>query len=143
LLPFKDAEDVRQFLKRYLDQRVRFYLTRDQSELDQINSDTARLQAELWSTVSRAATAQPTPVMALTVAGMNDVLNSQGYSQAAWWNRIPLAAWTMMGLIAFACNFLVGHGERRGAAPLLLALPLILSIPRRRQSHQQLRTSME
>jgi hypothetical protein len=129
LLPVKDAEDVRQLLKRYLDQRVRFYLTRDQGQLDQINSDTAKLQADLWSTVSRAATAQPTPIMALTVAGMNDVLNSQGYSQAAWWNRIPLAAWTMMGLIALACNFLVGYGERRGAAPVLLALPLIISIP--------------
>jgi hypothetical protein len=128
LLP-KDAEDVRQLLKRYLDQRVQFYLTRDQEQLDQINSDTAKLQAELWSTVSRAATVQPTPVMALTVAGMNDVLNSQGYSQAAWRNRIPLAAWTMMGLIALACNFLVGYGERRRAVPLLLALPLILSIP--------------
>jgi hypothetical protein len=36
---------------------------------------------------------QPTPLVALAVAGMNDVLNTQGYTQAAWWNRIPPAAW--------------------------------------------------
>lgn len=37
------------------------------------------------------AGAQPTPIFALVVAGMNDVLNSQGYTQAAWWNQIPIA----------------------------------------------------
>jgi hypothetical protein len=41
----------------------------------------------------RAATPQRTAVGALVVSGMNDVLNSQGYTQAAWWNRIPDAAW--------------------------------------------------
>jgi hypothetical protein len=34
--------------------------------------------------------------MALVVNGMNDVLNSQGYTLAAWRNRIPLAAWALM-----------------------------------------------
>ena len=36
-----------------------------------------------------SALSQPTPFMALVASGMNDVLNSQGYTQAAWWNRIP------------------------------------------------------
>jgi hypothetical protein len=26
---------------------------------------------------------------------MNDVLNSQGYTRTAWWNRIPIAAWIL------------------------------------------------
>jgi hypothetical protein len=129
LLPAKDAKDVRELLKRYLDQRILFYLTHDEPRLSKINSDTRTLQADLWSTTSQAASTQPTPVMALAVAGMNDVLNAQGYTQAAWWNRIPVAAWVMMGLIAISCNFLVGYGERRRGAPLLLVLPLIISIP--------------
>ena len=58
------------------------------------------------------ATAQPTPIMALVVAGMNDVLNRQGYVQAAWWNRIPAAAWGLMLAIAMVCNMLVGYGLR-------------------------------
>jgi len=129
LLPAGDAKDVRALLKRYLDQRVLFYLTRDEQQIDRINSDTRTLQSDLWSITSRAAGTQPTPLMALAVAGMNDVLNSQGYTQAAWWNRIPVAAWAMMGLIAISCNFLVGFGERRRGAPLLVVLPLIISIP--------------
>jgi hypothetical protein len=129
LLPATEAKDVRQLLQRYLDQRVLFYVTRDERHIHQINSETQKLQADLWSIVSRVANAQQTPVVALAVASMNDVLNSRGHTQAAWWNRIPIAAWAMMGLIAIACNFLVGYGERRRGVPLLLVLPLIVSIP--------------
>lgn len=50
---------------------------------------TTRLQNELWGVVQAAAAAQPTRPVALAVGGMNDVVNSQGYTQAAWWNRIP------------------------------------------------------
>jgi hypothetical protein len=82
---------VRELLKKYLDQRVLFYTTRNQQKLAKINSDTAELQKELWSAV-RSRTAQPTPLVALAISGMNDVLNSQGYTQAAWWNRIPTPA---------------------------------------------------
>jgi hypothetical protein len=74
------------------------------------------------------AESQPTPIVALAAAGMNDVLNSQGYTQAAWWNRIPVAAWALMGVIAIACNVLIGYGERRTRAFVLLILPVIVSI---------------
>ena len=58
---------------------------------------------------------------------MNDVLNSRGYTQAAWLNRIPIAAWGLMAAIAICCNLLIGYGARRGEAKavLLLVLPLI------------------
>jgi hypothetical protein len=73
---------------------------------------------------------QPSPIVALAVAGMNDVLNSQGYTQAAWWNRIPLAAWVLMGAIAIFSNLLVGYGARNAKAErgLHLVLPLVVSI---------------
>jgi len=129
LLPAEGAKDVRELLKKYIDQRILFYLTGDEQQINQINSETRTLQAGLWSTTSRAANTQPTPLTALAVAGMNDVLNAQGYTQAAWWNRIPIAAWAMMGLIAICSNFLVGYGEHRRGVPLLLVLPLIISIP--------------
>ena len=61
---------------------------------------------------------------------MNDVLNSQGYTQAAWWNRIPIAAWALMGAIAVGCNLLVGFNARRieGKIKRLFILPLIVSV---------------
>ena len=46
---------------------------------------------------------------------------AQGYTQAAWWNRIPNAAWLLMMTIATASNVLLGYGARRTARfPLML-----------------------
>jgi hypothetical protein len=129
LLPPAGATTVRALLSRYLDQRISFYGSREAEQLRQITARTAQLQNDLWSAVQAPATAQPNPVLALAVAGMNDVFNSQGYTQAAWWNRIPHAAWGLMAIIAICCNLLVGYGARntRGGG-LLLILPLIVSI---------------
>ena len=59
---------------------------------------------------------------------MNDVLNSQGYTQAAWWNRIPVAAWILMVAIAVCCNMLIGYGAHRKDRILLSILPLVISV---------------
>jgi hypothetical protein len=130
LLPPADATKARALLRSYLDQRIAFYLSRDAQQLSEVNARTAQLQSELWAVVEAPALAQPNPVLALVAAGMNDVLNSQGYTQAAWWNRIPPAAWGLMALIAICGNVLVGYGARnsRGGGMLLLVLPLIVSI---------------
>ena len=130
LLPAADVAGVRALLLNYLDQRVLFYTSIDEQQIRQINAQTAKLQAELWSAVQASAVAQPTPVVALAVAGMNDVLNSQGYTQAAWWNRIPVPAWGLMVVIAIFCNVLIGYSARSPKTEpiLLLILPLIVAI---------------
>ncbi|MFL9868078.1 hypothetical protein PQR67_28210 [Paraburkholderia fungorum] len=130
LLPPADAATVRGLLKIYLDERVLFYTTRDGGDLVRVNAETSRLQNAMWSAVKNAAAAQPTPVIALAVAGMNDVLNTQGYTQAAWWNRIPYAAWALMLLIGVCANVLVGYGARglKAGAGLLLIVPMIVSL---------------
>ena len=127
LLPAGDASRVRGLLKRYCDERVSNYVARDELRVGQIDADTAKLQAELWDVVEGVAKVQPTPIISLVVSGMNDVLNAQGYTQAAWWNRIPITAWMLMLLIAVACNLLMGYGEHRTTA-FLLILPLVISI---------------
>jgi hypothetical protein len=130
LLPAADRARVRGLLKSYVDQRMVFYKTRDASRLRQNAAATAKLQDELWSAVRLPASTQPTPLFALVLSGMNDVLNSQGYTQAAWWNRIPTAAWGLMVAIAVFCNLLFGYGaHRKEAKPFLfLVLPLLISV---------------
>ena len=128
LLPANAEAAVRAQLRKYTELRIRFYRTRDHEELMQIDADTGKLQSEMWSAVQAPAVAQPTPVIALAVAGMNDVLNSQGYTQAAWWNRIPSSAWALMIAIAICCNGLVGYGARSAKGAMLFILPLVVSI---------------
>ena len=130
LLPAADAAGVRALLRKYLGLRVSFYRTHNERERGQINADTAQLQAKMWSVVQASAEARPTPIVALAVSGMNDVLNSQGYTQAAFWNRIPTAAWGLMIATAICCNVLVGYGVHGsdGKGGMLLVLPLVVSI---------------
>jgi hypothetical protein len=128
-LPEADAARTRVLLKQYLAQRVLFYGNRDRAQLTQINAQTSALQGQLWVSV-RALGNQPNPINALVVSGMNDVLNSQGYTQAAWWNRIPRAAWTLMILIAVLCNLMLGYAVRhlKSSFGLLSVLPVVVAI---------------
>ncbi len=130
LLPTADGARVRELLRSYLRQRILYYETRDDGDLQRINATTSQIQNDLWSAVRGPAAAQPTAVSALTLAGMNDVLNSQGYTQAAWWNRIPVSAWGLMILIGICCNLLIGYGGRNSESHrfLFLVLPLVVAI---------------
>ncbi len=127
-LPAEDASRLQSLLRQYTDLRIRFYTTRDRADLQRVNVDTARMQNQLWATVSAGAKLQASPLSALVSSGMNDVLNSQGYTQAAWWNRIPLAAWSLMFLIAVLANLLLGYGMHGKTLLLSVVLPLAVSI---------------
>jgi hypothetical protein len=130
LLPDADAARVRELLRNYLHERILFYQAHDGLELQQINARTAQLQTELWSAVRVPGVKQPTYVVGLAVSGMNDVLNSQGYTQAGYWDQIPTGAWALMAAIGIACNLLVGYGSHsvKAGSKLLPILPLIVSI---------------
>jgi hypothetical protein len=128
LLPVDEASRVKALLREYTAQRIRFYTAGRRDDIDRIRSDTGKVQDQLWAVVAQTANSNPTPIHALAVAGMNDVLNSEGYTQAAWWNRIPVGAWCLMFGIAVFCNVLLGLGARKLAPRLFLVLPLVVAV---------------
>jgi len=125
-LPTAEAAKVRSLMRSYLEERILFYTVSDDRQLQHIDVDTAQLQDELWSAVRLPAEAKPTMVSFLVASGMNDVLNSQGYTQAAWWNRIPTAAWALMVIIAICSSALVGFAVKQPI--MLLLMPFLASI---------------
>ncbi len=136
-LPAVNAAKARGLLKNYLDQRILFYSTRvsfyssrGSHQLQQINAATAQLQGDLWAAVQAPAAAQPTVMVSLAVSGMNEVLDSQGYTEAAWSYRIPSEAWILMVFIAICCNMMIGYGSRRARAKgfLFLVVPFVVSL---------------
>ncbi len=130
LFPAADAAQIQHLLDLYLERRITFYTTGYSADLYAVDQITARLQNQLWAAVKPQAAAAPTPVTALVVSGMNDALNSQGYTQFAWWNRIPTSAWWLLVGIAFFANLLVGYATKRSRSGtlLLLVLPVIASV---------------
>ncbi len=115
-------------LARYLDLRIRRYEAHASHDFTELAAETAQLQDEMWNEVTKAAVATPDPVRATAVTGMNDVINRQGYTQAARWNRIPLTAWGLMAAIALFSNFLIGFGAKKVSNYVLLVVPLVISV---------------
>ena len=127
-LPAADAAQVRALLKAYTALRIAYYMRISDEQVHQNNVRTADVQSKLWAAVIPVATEHPDPIRGLVVSGMNDVLNRQGYTQAAFLNRVPIAAWLLMIAIAMFCNFLLGY-RAEGKAPIMfLILPLAIAI---------------
>lgn len=130
LLPPEASAKTKDLLEQYLAQRILFYSKQDQDKIQAIRKSTDDLQDSLWKEVLPFARAQATPINALVISGMNDVLNAQGYVQASWWNRIPYAAWSLMTAIAICANLLVGFGARnfKKNVGLFMIFPFVTSI---------------
>ena len=128
LLPDPFRSKVKGQLVQYLDLRIKRYEAHASYDVNELVLNTARLQNEMWSEIEKAATANPTPVMATVVTGMNDVLNRQGYTQAARWNRIPLPAWGLMASIAVFSNFLIGFSAVKRHNVMFLIVPLAIAV---------------
>ena len=128
-LPAADRDRARSLLRSYVHQRILFYEARSWENSSHIEAAIDQLHGELWKSVVPAA-AQPTPISALVISGMNDVLNSEGYAKAAWLKRIPFEAWFLLGIVSLSGTFMVGLYLRhaRTSRYLLLALPAIVSL---------------
>jgi hypothetical protein len=66
--------------------------------------------------------------MGVLVSGVNDVVNSHRSSQAAWLNRIPIAAWALMLALSIGCCWLIGYGTRRTDWAKFLIVPVAVSV---------------
>jgi hypothetical protein len=128
LMPADAAAKARALLRAFVDERVAFYSGHDPAELAKNAADTARTMSALWSAVAPAANANPTAVSALAASGMNDVLNSYGYTVAAWRNRLPIEVWLLLIGVAACCNFLIGFGSERLSSGAHAILPLTASL---------------
>ena len=130
LLPPKASTATKDLLIQYIDQRILFYSKQSPEKIQEIRSKTDQLQMALWNEILPVVRAKDTPAIALVASGMNDVLNSQGYVQAAWWNRIPFTAWALMAAIAVCANLLVGFGARnfQKNTALFMIFPFVVSV---------------
>ena len=128
LLAAGDAARVHDLLKKYLDLRVLFYTMRDERSIPRIKTDTLQLQKELWSTIRSAVASVPPQREGLLLTGMSDVFIAQRSTEAAWWNRIPPAAWAMIGATSIGCSFLIGYRARRTDWLVFSVMPVSVTI---------------
>jgi hypothetical protein len=128
LLPEPARTKVQAQLVQYLDLRIQRYDAHATDDVSGLAARTADSQNIMWNETKSVANVNPNPIIATVVVGMNDVLNRQGYTQAARLNRIPVSAWALMFVIALLANFLIGFTGKKAGNTRLLIVPLAVSI---------------
>lgn len=130
LLSDNNAALARAELIKYLDLRIAYYRLHDKEELATLEKETGLAQAKLWQVIKDETALSRTPLTALAASGMNDVINTQGYTQAAWMKHFPPSAWLLLIAIALICNILIGYGSHsnKGNKVYLFILPAIIAI---------------
>jgi hypothetical protein len=58
----------------------------------------------------------------MAAGAMTDAIDSEGYAQAAAWNRIPMGAWVLLYVLGGVAMTMIGYRFRIGAAHYLLML---------------------
>jgi hypothetical protein len=118
---------VKAELVQYLDLRIQRYNAHASQDVTDLMAKTTQVQDEMWKAVRDSALAERDPISLTVITGMNDVINRQGYTQAARWKRIPTPAWALMiGMGLFSC-FLIGYGEKKAHWSVLLIIPLVIA----------------
>jgi len=128
LLPEPARTKVQAQLVQYLDLRIKRYDAHATDDVSGLAARTADSQNIMWNETKSVANVNPNPIIATVVVGMNDVLNRQGYTQAARLNRIPVSAWALMFVIALLANFLIGFTGKKAGNTRLLIVPLAVAI---------------
>jgi hypothetical protein len=101
VLPDPAASQLRDALKRYTDLRLQGGAEADRQA--------ESLAAEVWTLTVERARAAPTPVSALGVASVNDMIDAYGERQAALAARVPRQVFLMLGVLALMAMGLTGY----------------------------------
>jgi len=128
LLSPVDAAKVHTLLKRYTDQRILSYTTRNTSELAKIADDTDKTQNEIWSAIEAGLRTLPPPLQGLFVTGTNDLVASRLSTHAAWSNRLPIAVWMLLLFTSIGASFLIGYRAHRTDWLVFIVIPVVVSI---------------
>ncbi|HKF48678.1 MAG TPA: hypothetical protein VKB38_15075 [Terracidiphilus sp.] len=128
LLSAENAAKIQGLLKKYVDQRILFYAAGDSEKAAKVRTGSGDVQQQLWAAILAEKADDKPATSVLVLSGMNDVINSEGYTQAAYLDRIPTAAWGLMAAIAIYSNLLIGYSESRTDTRALLVFPIVVAI---------------
>ena len=128
LAPPDAAAKARASLRTYADERIAFYGLIEPDAVAKNAAATTLTMTKLWDAIAPETAANQTAVSALVASGMNDVLNSYGYTVASWRNRLPVEVWLLLIGVAAGCNFLIGFGAERLSSATHAILPVTAAL---------------
>lgn len=109
LLPSPHDQQLRDVLRRYTDVRIEFFEDNRLRHWSEIQAETARLHAEMWSTARNGVAEQP--LLAMTVLPpVNEVIDLHTTRVAAMRRHLPLVIMALLVVCAWIAVASVGYG---------------------------------
>jgi hypothetical protein len=154
LLPKTDRAEVRQLLHEYVNLHVEAMQNGTEEQIEQAINRSEELQSDLWSRAIAIADQQPTPISALFVQSLNELIDMhEKRITVSIHHRLSGNIWTMLYGLAILALVMGGYdsglsgGRRTIAIPLsaAVAFALVLSFVMAldRPSHNRLLTSTQ
>lgn len=144
---------VENLLRRYVDARLEFFAAgQDKSHLSKAESETAKLQRELWAHAVAAAGETPTPITATFVTALNDTIDLDESRLTAFRSRVPTAVWLLLLVVAGAGCYASGYGAGASGArtgfsnvmlPVLIAVVITIIADFDRPRHGLINVSQQ
>jgi hypothetical protein len=129
LLPQAQRVRARTLLLEYVAARQAYSRAAlGQQELTTAINRTKSAQSSLWQIAQESARQSPTPITALFVSSLNEVIDLSEKRLTALENRIPPTIWLMLLLIALLTCFTFGYWQRKRFWLVAVITPLMIAI---------------
>lgn len=133
LLPDADREEVRQLLTDYVNLRLEAVQSDSDAQAIQAIDASEKLQSDLWSTATVIAGQHPTPISALFVQAMNEVIDMHAKRITLVIHyRLPMIIWIVLYGLAITAMAMSGYdtglSSSRRAISITLAAALSFSV---------------
>jgi hypothetical protein len=101
LLPETHRAPVKDLLRRFVETRLKYQKTTyDEIMLAEGLRTSAEIESALWQHAESAAQETPTPITATFILALNDMIDTSAERITAHRNRIPIAVWVLLLIVA-------------------------------------------
>jgi hypothetical protein len=133
LLPAAEGSEIASVLRQYITVRVQYGSAGvDQTQLESLRRQTARLQSEFWTRAVAYSQKDPNPVRAgLLLQSLNQAIDLEATRRMAFQNHVPPSVIYVNAIVGVLAATLVGYafglnGRRQIFSMCMLALAITL-----------------
>jgi len=129
MLPEGTRGNTQELLRGYVNSRLDFFAAGLSGERMQTAlAHSKQVQSSLWQQAVAMAQQSPTPISALYIQSLNEMIDLDAKRVAALENRIPTTIWLMLMFIAILTCLTVGYSQRRRFLLSTVVPPLMIAI---------------
>ena len=129
LLPKADRSEVRQLLQDYVNLRVEAMQNGEEERIEQVINRSEEMQKDLWSRAVAIADQQPTPISALFLQSLNELIDvHEKRITVGIHHRLPAGIWAMLYGLAILALTMGGYDSGLSGGRRVIGITLLAAV---------------